>query len=94
MGKESTTPSALSLNSDKVELISAKFIWSGQPGENICRVTYKIWSNDRTSLIREISFDIATTDFAALVDGFGGTMEGRLETSVWQDIQNKFDLVP
>ena len=93
-GKETVTPSALLLNSDKVELISAKFIWAADPAGNICRITYKVWNNNRTSLIREIVFDISLADFTALVSGYGGTMETRLETSIWQDIQSRFELVP
>lgn len=94
MGKNVTTPSLLLLNSDKVSLISAEFIWGSQPSENICRVNYSIHNNDRTENIRTIIFDITEADFTALVNGYGATMESRLETDVWQDIQDKFDLVP
>ena len=93
-GKEATIPSAILLNSDKVELIGAEFLWGSDPVNNICRVTYRVWNNDRTSAIREIVYDIEGTDFTALVNGFGATLESRLETSIWQDIQNEFDLVP
>lgn len=93
-GKEVVTPSALLLNSDKAELISAKFIWAPDPAENICRVTYRIWDNDRSDLIREITFDISATGFSDLVAGFGATLENRLEVDIWQDIQTKFELVP
>ena len=94
MGKEATLPSAILLNSDKVELISAEFIWGSDAADNICRVIYKVWNDNRTFLTREMSFGIVQADFTALVLGFGGTLETRLETSIWQDIQDKFELVP
>ena len=93
-GKQVVLPSALSLNSDKVELISAEFFWGATIVETTCVVTYKIQNNDRTRTYREVSFSIGGDDFAALVDGYGTTMESRLETIIWQDIQDKFELVP
>jgi hypothetical protein len=93
-GKEAVTPQVLLLNSDKTELMSAEFVWGSNPDNNICRVTYRVWNDDRTAILREITFDITEGDFTDLVLGYGGTMESRLEAGIWQDIQSKFNLVP
>ena len=90
-GKQVTLPQTVAMNTDKGELIGANFLW-GQ--ENTCVVTYVIWNNDRTSIIKSVSFVISGDDFVSLVSGFGATMESRLEADIWQDIQNRFELVP
>jgi len=93
-GKEVVLPQELLLNSNKGVLISAKFLWGATAADNTCVVTYRIQNNDRTRTYRDVSFTISDTDFTALVTGFGLTMEARLETNIWQDVQNKFELVP
>ena len=94
MGKQTVSPSALQLNSDKLELISAKFVWGSTPSLNSCLITYKVMNDDRTDLVREIEFNVTSTAFATLVSGYGATLESNLETAIWQDIQSKFVLVP
>ena len=93
-GKQVVTPSVLLLNSDKIELVSAEFIWGADPSGNICRITYKVHNNNRTEMVREVVYDISDADFTTLVSGFGGTMETRLEADIWNDIQSRFELVP
>jgi len=94
MGRNVTTPSEILLNSDKLELISAEFAWGSDPGENTCSVTYEVWNSGRTEKVRIITYVISGSDFATLVSGYGGTMESNLESSIWQDIQSRFGLVP
>jgi len=92
--KEVVLPQSLLLNSDKAVLVSAQYVWGETAGDSTCVVRYRVQTNDRAETYKDVFFTIQGADFTALVLGFGGTMETRLETSIWQDIQTRFELVP
>lgn len=93
-GKEVTTPSVLDLNSNKVDLVSAKFVWGSTSAGNLCQITYKVQNNDRSQDYVTITYNVSGAAFTTLVSGFGATLESNLETNIWQDLQTRFGTVP
>lgn len=93
-GKQVITPKQIILNTDKVELMEANFKWGSLPEDNTCVVTYKIWNDTQGKLLREETYVISGADFNSLVSGYGATMESRLESNIWQNIQNNWSVAP